>query len=131
MQDDDDTLRKADEFLRRHMRPRSQPVQGNDVPTLTDMITPGGPPKSPPILEDLPGGGPADPIEEEPTDDVIDEITQAVKARLTRDLEFRLTQDAVAEIHASVAAAVEDLEQEIKDAVVVAVAEAITRRPNL
>ena len=115
MRDDRDILDKADALLRRHATPSAGSGQNAGVPVLTELITPGG-------------DRPAAP-DDEFTRALIAEVASAVQARVAQDLEHHLTQKAIAEVHASVAAALGDIQQDIATLIADAVAEALARRP--
>ena len=127
MENDRDILGKADALLRRHAPARPEHGEGADVPVLTELITPGGPlPTAPATLAARAtatrlaahrGAASAAP-------------RRRLHARADRrgrrmpcsrgwrsDLEHRLTQQVMAEVHASVAATLGDLRQDIANAV--------------
>jgi hypothetical protein len=112
MSDDRDILGQADALLRRHApaRPGSE-----DVPMLTELITPGAA-TAPPREHDR------------ITKEILAEVMAAVELRLAPGLERRLADHLVAEVHLAVAAALVDLRQDIANAVGDALAEALARR---
>ena len=132
MAHDDDILGKADALLRRHVPPRATTGEEDEVPVLTELITPSGMPAPGPRSEAQPAGtsGPALPARSDDafTRELVAEVVAAVQSRLAQDLERRLTQHLVAEVHASVVATLGDLRQDIANAVGDAVAEALARR---
>ena len=131
MENDRDILGKADALLRRHAPARPEHGEGADVPVLTELITPGGT-ASPAPAPATPATATAAPAlrDDEYTRALIAEVVNAVQSRLAHDLEHRLAQQVMAEVHASVAATLGDLRQDIANAAGVAVAEALARRPH-
>jgi len=131
MENDRDILGKADALLRRHAPARPEHGEGTDVPVLTELITPGGT-ASPAPAPATPATATAAPAlrDDEYTRALIAEVVNAVQSRLAHDLEHRLAQQVMAEVHASVAATLGDLRQDIANAAGVAVAEALARRPH-
>jgi hypothetical protein len=141
MSDDRDILGKADALLRRHVPPRTESI--DDVPVLTELITPGAappdhvtpgdaPPAAVPLLDSIPHGQPRPgdhaPGEADFNRELVAEVVNAVHARLARDFERRLAQHLVTEFQATVAATLGDLHQDIANAVGDAVAAALARR---
>jgi hypothetical protein len=130
--DDRDILGKADALLRRHVPPRTGSGDSGDVPVLTELITPGAVPAASSAREEPPVATPPS----APGHDValrrelVAEVVSTVQARLARDLERRIAEHATAEIRASIAAALEGLQDDIAAAARDAVAEALARRPN-
>jgi len=102
---DKDVLEKADALLRRHA-PGSET---GAYPVLTDLI---------------PDPGEQGDIARE----VFTRVMAEVESRLTVDFEQRLADQLVPLIHASVAATVGDLRQELANAIGDAVAAALERR---
>jgi hypothetical protein len=129
MEEDRDILGKADALLRRHAPSRPGAPEGGDVPTLTELITPGGPAAPAPAAPAPPREG-ALSSRDAFTRDLVAEVVNTVQARIAQDLERRITQQVTSEVQASVAAALADLRQDIANAVGDAVADALSRRPN-
>ena len=112
MASDKEVLDKADALLRRHAI--SSPGAGSDtggVPILTDLVDAGHAPQG-----DL-------------AREVFKRVMQEVEGRLAHDLEARLAQHLVPHVHATVAAALADLRQELANAIGDAVNEALAKRP--
>jgi len=131
MADDSDILGKADALLRRHVPPRAGPDEADEVPVLTELITPGG--TLSPRVESTAAAATPVPAHAPDADDdftrgLVADVVATVQSRLAQDLERRLTQHLLAEVQASVAATLADLRQDIANAVGDAVAEALRGR---
>ena len=111
MASDKEVLDKADALLRRHAI--SAPDAGGDtgaVPVLTDLVDAGHAPQG------------------ELAREVFTRVMEEVEGRLAHDLEARLAQHLVPHVHATVAAALADLRQELANAIGDAVNEALAKR---
>ena len=113
MASEKEVLDKADALLRRHSI--AAPGAASDtggVPILTDLVDP-----------DASG-------DSELAREVFKRVMHEVEGRLAHDLETRLAQHLVPHVHATVAAALSDLRQELANAIGDAVNEALAKRPR-
>lgn len=111
MPSDKEVLDKADALLRRHSI--GAPATGSEtggVPILTDFVDAGHGPQG------------------ELAKEVFTRVMREVEGRLAHDLEARLAQHLVPHVHATVAAALADLRQELANAIGDAVNEALAKR---
>jgi hypothetical protein len=115
---DKDVLGKADALLRRHsVAPPADGSQTGGVPVLTELVDAPAPEAPPPV--EL-----SSPIAQ----DVFTRVMAEVEGRLSADFERRFAQHLLPEVHAAVASAIDDLRQELANAIGDAVAEALARR---
>ena len=110
MASEKDILGKADGLMRRH----ASGADTGGVPTLTEMLDPGGQPVPPP-QSDL-------------AREIFTRVIADVESRLASDLERRLLQQLTPQLHAAVAGAVRDLHQELARTVSDAVTRALESR---
>ena len=83
MEEDRDILGKADALLRRHAPSRSGAPDGGDVPTLTELITPGGAAAPAPAAPASPREG-ALSSRDAFTRDLVAEVVNTVQARIAQ-----------------------------------------------
>jgi hypothetical protein len=114
---DKDVLGKADALLRRHsVAPPADGSQTGGVPVLTELVD--APAPEPPPVE----------FSSAIAQDVFVRVMTEVEGRLAADFERRFAQHLLPQVHAAVASAIDDLRQELANAIGDAVAEALARR---
>jgi hypothetical protein len=117
---DKDLIDKADALLRRI----NAPATGSDtgaVPVLTDLVDSPGQENAPPQEGDID----ADRLREE----ICNRLMAEVEARLAADLKRRLAEHLAPQLNAAVASAMDDLREQLANAIGEAVTEALKARP--
>jgi hypothetical protein len=109
--EDRDLLGKADALLKRHAAPGSDT---GGIPVLTDLV------EAPSAYSEDTAG--------ELAQEVFTRVMSEVEGRLAGELERRMVQHLEGEIHVAIVGAMEDLRQDIANAIGDAVSEALKRR---